>query len=700
MSHKLNAEIISEHIESPLPESRLKGKWLRIARVGWIFLTLVALVLLVTSLPGYLGRGGSGLPDHGPGVEAGRGFDFLQTLNLIASLASFGLSVSLSFLLFQRRFDNLAGAVVSFYLLVYGIVLTGPLEVWERYWLGSSDLAINMQALLLATPTIALLALFPTGTFVPYWIRWILVASIPWNVLAMFFPITGNNISGLLILGFLWVALLGFGLYAQIYRYRRVSTQDERQQARWVLLGFGLWFGYVLITSYPYFYLESLPIGNPRPWWAPLLQLGWWFSLSIIPATLAIAITRSRLWNIDVVVNRTMVYGALTLVTLFIYVFVVGALGNFLNSGDNTFVAILATGLVAVLFQPLRDRMQRAVNRFMYGERDDPYTVLARLGQRLEATASSRTILPTIVETIAQALKLPYVAIVFTDHRGSHLVAAYGTLPPYQEIRYPLVYQNESFGELVLVQRSETESFTSNERQLLADLAREVGVAAHNVRLTADLQRSREQLVMSREEERRRIRRDLHDGLGPVLASLNLKLDAARNHLRGDPDEADSILLEIKSQTQDALSDIRRLVYNLRPPALDELGFLSAIKEYANSHYGTGLSVKIEHEDDFPNLPAAVEVAAYRIIFEALNNVSKHANATKCMVRLAGNGELQIDITDNGIGIPKGFHSGVGTRSMLERAAELGGECTIQPDLAGGTRVNARLPYKVIDDES
>ena len=695
----MHAEISSDQLESSLPEERLNGKWLRIARVSWIFLTLVALILLVTSLPGYLARFGGGLPDHGPEAEASRGFVILQIINTIASLASFGLSISLSFLLFRRRFDNLAGAAVSFYLLIYGIVLTGPLEVWERHWLGSTDLAINLQALLLATPTIALLALFPTGTFIPYWMRWILVISIPWNILAVFFPITGNNSSSLLILGIFWAVLLGFGLYAQIYRYRRVSTQDERQQARWVLLGFGLWFGFALITSYPYFYLQNLPVGSLRPWWASLLQLGWWVSLNIIPATLAIAITRSRSWNIDIVVNRTLVYAALTLAILFIYVFVVGALGNLLNSSDNTLVAILATGLAAVLFQPLRDRMQRGVNRFMYGERDDPYTVLARLAQKLEATESTRTILPTIVETIAQALKLPYVAIVFTDHHGSRLVAAFGTSPPYQKTRYPLVYQNESFGELVLVQRSETESFTSNEQQLLADLAREVGVAAYNVRLTADLQRSREQLVMSREEERRRIRRDLHDGLGPVLASLSLKLDAARNQLKEDPDEADSLLLDIKAQTQDAIGDIRRLVYNLRPPALDELGLLSAIREYANSHFDTSLSVKIEHEDEFPNLPAAVEVAAYRIIFEALNNISKHAKATKCLVRLSVSGELQIDITDNGIGIPKGFHSGVGTRSMLERAAELGGTCTIQPGAAGGTCVTARLPYKVINDE-
>lgn len=480
-----------------------------------------------------------------------------------------------------------------------------------------------------------------------------------------------------------------------ILNYRTVPDEGTRVKIRWVVFGGSVSAAGIALL----WLLPGVILGQP------IVPAGTIALLALpVPVTLAVAILRYRLFDIDVVINRALVYGMLTAVVVGVYLVIIGYVGTLFHaeardhSRQDILLSLIAAGLVAAIFQPLRDRLQRAVNRFMYGERDDPYTVLARLGQKLEATVSTRTILPTIVETIAQALKLPYVAIVFTDHHGSRLVAAHGTPPSYQETRYPLVYQNESFGELVLVQRSETESFTSNEQQLLADLAREVGVAAYNVRLTADLQRSREKLVMSREEERRRIRRDLHDGLGPVLASLNLKLDAARNRLRGDPDGADSILLEIKSQTQDALADIRRLVYNLRPPALDELGFLSAIKEYANSHFESGLVVKIEHGADFPDLPAAVEVAAYRIIFEALNNVSKHAKATKCLVRLTGNGELQIDITDNGIGIPKGFHSGVGTRSMLERAAELGGECTIQPITAGGTRVTARLPYKVIDD--
>jgi two-component system NarL family sensor kinase len=154
----------------------------------------------------------------------------------------------------------------------------------------------------------------------------------------------------------------------------------------------------------------------------------------------------------------------------------------------------------------------------------------------------------------------------------------------------------------------------------------------------------------------------------------------------------------LKFQTQSAIEDIRRLVYNLRPPALDELGLFSAIQEYANSHLRAGLSVRIEHSGDFPKLPAAVEVAAYRIVCEALANVSKHSQATECDVRLTFNGALQINVQDNGIGLPQETHSGVGMFSMRERAVELGGTFSIYSS-ANGVKITAKLPCEVSSDE-
>jgi signal transduction histidine kinase len=420
--------------------------------------------------------------------------------------------------------------------------------------------------------------------------------------------------------------------------------------------------------------------------------------MSALPIAIAFSIMRHRLWNIDLLINRTLVYGALTAFIVALYVLVVGGLGALFQSSGNFFFSLLATGVIALLVNPLRLRLQRFVNRLMYGERDDPYKVLSQLSQHLEATQTPDSILSTIVETIAQTLKLPYAAILLADGKTLQTAAEAGS-PTDHFLTLTLTHQHQTIGELRVAQRSGNEPFTPAERRLLEDIAAQTGVAVHNVRLTADLQASREHLVMAREEERRRIRRDLHDGLGPTLASLTLKLDAARNQLKQNPRQADSLLVELKSQTQAAIEDIRRLVYNLRPPALDELGLFSAIREYATNRIRAGLSVRVEEGGEIPKLPAAVEVAAYRIVCEALTNASKHSQAAECIVQLTFDGGLQIDILDNGVGLPAGAHSGVGMFSMRERAAELGGTFAVQSKPGSGVHITAHLPCEVSSDE-
>jgi signal transduction histidine kinase len=244
------------------------------------------------------------------------------------------------------------------------------------------------------------------------------------------------------------------------------------------------------------------------------------------------------------------------------------------------------------------------------------------------------------------------------------------------------------------------------ERRLLEDLAHQIGASAHAalmtdeaLRLSADLQRSRERLVEAREEERRRLRRDLHDGLGPQLSSQALTIDAVRALMRGDPDAAEELLLDLKAQAQDAVTDIRRLVYGLRPPALDDLGLLGALRESAAQYGAKGLSVSVETPQSLPPLSAAVEVATYRIAQEAMTNVARHAGAKTCTVALAIDeaGVLSLEVRDDGRGIPEpqahsAVRAGVGLTSMRERATELGGSLVVEPLPEGGTRVRARLP--------
>jgi signal transduction histidine kinase len=406
-------------------------------------------------------------------------------------------------------------------------------------------------------------------------------------------------------------------------------------------------------------------------------------------------------------INRTLVYGTLTASVVAIYVLVVGTLGALFRAGGNLLISLVATGLVAVLFQPLRNRLQQAINRLTYGERDDPYKVISRLGQRVEETLTPEAVLPTIVETVAQALKLPYAAITVKQGESFTIAASYSpsgkTEDDFSHLqRLPLAYQAEQVGELVLSPRAAGETFTTADQRLLEDLAHQIGVAVHAMSLTADLQHltvdlqhSRERLVVAREEERRRLRRDLHDGIGPTLASLFQRLDTARRLVPHDPDAAVLLLEALKGQVKSTIADIRRVVYALRPPVLDELGLVSAIREHsAYAQASNGLHVAIEAPEAMPPLPAAVEVAAYRIALEALTNVERHAQAHTCLIRLdlAEAGALCLDITDDGRGLSAHSTAGVGMTSMRERAAELGGECKITSEPTRGTHVWVRLP--------
>jgi len=308
-------------------------------------------------------------------------------------------------------------------------------------------------------------------------------------------------------------------------------------------------------------------------------------------------------------------------------------------------------------------------------------------------------VLPAIVETVAQALKLPYVAITLQQDGALVIAASYGSAKD-ELMRLPLSYQSILIGELVLAPRGPGESFTPADRALLSDLARQAGIATHAVRLTTDLQRltgelqqSRTQLVTTREEERRRLRRDLHDGLGSRLTSVTFQLDAACNLLDRDPQAVRTLLMELKGQMQTSIADIRRLVYNLRPPILDEWGLVAALREQVAQYQLNQVQVTVDAPESLPALPAAVEVAAYRIALEALANVIRHARASSCAIRLDVIDEvLIVEIQDNGSGLPPDYCAGVGISAMRERAAELSGSCVIENVATGGTRVYARLP--------
>ena len=359
--------------------------------------------------------------------------------------------------------------------------------------------------------------------------------------------------------------------------------------------------------------------------------------------------------------SRALLYSLLAAYVGALFVVVVTRGGvAYAYAGANLpwWLALLALVLVAVTIVPVHGWLRRSIDRLIFDWHDDPYAVLAELNQRLDPAQPQAlpAIVPTIAATIAATLRLPYVAIT-TNADGETLTGAYGAAPARTALlAVPLTYHGATIGTLHAAPRRPGETLSASDAGLLYDLARQVGVAVHAVRLTRDLERARARLVAAREEERRRLRRDLHDGLGPRLASLTLKLESLRDRLAHDP-VGDAMVADLTRRTQDAVADIRRLVYALRPPALDDLGLVSALRESAAQYGYEGhgeLQIAVEAPDELPPLPAAVEVAAFRIAQEALTNVVRHAMAHHCTVRLALDAiteALSVEVRDDGRGL-------------------------------------------------
>jgi signal transduction histidine kinase len=416
-------------------------------------------------------------------------------------------------------------------------------------------------------------------------------------------------------------------------------------------------------------------------------------SLSILALTMGVAILRHRLYGLDVYVDRALVLSGTTLVLGGLYVGAVVLAGRLLGQDVHLGVALPATALVAIAFHPLRDRLQRSVNRLLHGQRDEPYAAMSQLGRRLGDAIEPAQVLPVMAETIADALRLPYVAVELAG-RSVAPTAAYGAPAAGVALRLPLVHAGERVGTLVLGARAHGEALSAADRRLLEDFARRASAAASAVALSAEVQRSRERLVTAREEERRRLRGDLHDGLGPTLAGAVLTIDAARRVLVSDPKAADALLDGAAASVEGTVADVRRVVYGLRPPALDQLGLGGALRQQATtlSAGDPQLTCHVDAPDPMPPLPAAVEVAAFRIAQEALTNVARHAGARRAAVTITVDDGLALEVRDDGCGLPEHHRNGVGLTSMRERATELGGSFALTGAPGGGTLLRVYLP--------
>jgi signal transduction histidine kinase len=476
-------------------------------------------------------------------------------------------------------------------------------------------------------------------------------------------------------------ALLVGAVVCAARRLRRSEGEERRQL---------LWFTWAAL---------SIPAGLALCWvdaWLTgstgggLTMVGVLISGSVLPMTIGVALFRSRLFDIELVLSRTVTYGVLTLLVVGVYAAVLVAC-RALVGGDDA-AGLVAVGVVAVAILPVHARLRRWVERWVYGDRSDPAVALRRLSDRLAGTAGTEDVVRTVADTVAEALRVDRVTVEVDRASAPGEEPAVDQPEHPGRLVVPLLHQEERLGRL-LVDVPPGRPFTPADEALLDDLARHAAVVVKAVYLDLDLAASRARLVTAREEERRRLRRDLHDGLGPALAAIVLKLDAVG---RAAP-EAAELVAELRAEARSAIEDIRRLVDDLRPPALDEVGLVAAVRQRADSLSRAGeqpLVVEVEGPTSppSPELPAAVEVAAYRIATEAVTNVVRHAGASRCVVTVSVNGVLEVTVADNGRRPWDAGRVGVGWSSMRDRAAELGGTCEISRRAEGGTVVHAVLP--------
>jgi signal transduction histidine kinase len=665
------------------------ARWVTVAGLSWAAAALTAVLVLSGAVLGLLGRDVSVLLLPAPFAYAWMG------CVLLARRPGHPMGPLLCLIGLADAF-----ATVPYLYMRYTVVHSpGSLPfstaaVWVNTWAYAPATSLGAMVLLLVFPEGRLLsrrfrpALWAALAFIPLSIA--AFAFYPQNLGPLFrnrsnpyaFPQLDVLFEVCGALAIVCGLVAGAGAAASVTLRWRRADRVGRQQLKWLLAVLPFTIASLIAT-----------LVFPGTWSLVLaLPAG-----ILMPIAIGIAVLRYRLYEIDILLNRAVLYGILTAGMAGVYLAVVVVAQSFRSvfglKGSSLPVQVIATVLAASALWPLHDRVQRRVDRLFYGDRGVPYEALTRLGRRVEEAADPETALHSVVKTIADSLRLPYAALELRLGDGWSPAAAYGEAPA-QVVAFALTFQRETVGRLLVGTRSRGEQLGPDDERLLADLARQAGPAAHAVALRRALDVSRAGLVTAREEERRRLRRDLHDGLGPTLAGLTLGLDTARARSASQP-QLQELLGKLKAETQRAVADVRRIVYGLRPPALDEFGLVGSLREEVGrlQYEAPSLTVSLDAPaEGLADLPAAVEVACYRIVTEALTNVTRHAHATQCSVRLRLNHGLDVNICDDGVGLPEGWRAGVGIASMRERVTELGGDLVIEPSLPHGTRINAHLP--------
>ncbi len=392
--------------------------------------------------------------------------------------------------------------------------------------------------------------------------------------------------------------------------------------------------------------------------------------------------------------HRSLEWALFTAGIVVIYTVVVAGLGRLVGGSGPTWLLVAATGAIALAIEPARRHIRRLVDRLVFGSRDDALAVVQRIVDHV-GTDAGEDLLPALVRSLERGLRFDAIAIDLAMPGGAwEQAAAVGGAAAHRH-EVTLRHRDEVVGRLV-VGWDDVPAMRAREAEMLAQLAGPVSLAVSWVRLAAELRRSSLAVVSAREEERRRLRRDLHDGVGPTLTGVSLGLRTAVRQLdrataAGSSPPSPALLIRLADEVDGAVVEIKQIVRDLRPTALDQLGLTGAVAEFSRRLAGD-LDIQLSLPAAPAPLPAAVEVAVYRIVTEALTNVVRHAHAARCWVRIVTDDPVEIDVIDDGIGIADDPPDGVGLTAMRERAAELGGAVRVERGRTLGTHLHVQLP--------
>ncbi len=485
------------------------------------------------------------------------------------------------------------------------------------------------------------------------------------------------------VFAFAFVALMGLCVASLVVRFRRGST-EERAQIKWLIFA-----GAVLVV------FLALPVdhgsGGPAD-----VALG--VALALIPVSIGVAILKYRLYDIDVVIKKTLVYGVLAVFITVVYVTIVVGVGAIVGAHSSAALSAVAAAIVALAFQPARRRAQRLADRLVYGKRATPYEVLTEFSDRVGAAYAADDVLERMAQVLAAGTGAESAAVWLRVGGEIQPVAVWPSETVRPEVLPPdavdVRHQGESLGALS-VTMSASDPMDPAKEKLVTDLASQAGLVLRNVRLIKELKASRQRLVTAQDEERRKLERNIHDGAQQQLVALSVKLKLLEQLIDRDPSKAKELGVALQTSTIDALEDLRDLARGIYPPLLADKGLAAALEAQARK---AAVPVSIE-SDGVRRYPQQVESAVYFSVLEALQNIAKYAEASYATVRLVHDDDrLMFEVVDDGRGFdPAATGYGTGLQGIADRLAALGGELAVTSTLGAGTSVAGRVPARALE---